>query len=156
MKSPVFQRKINAFDWFCLRAIDFYQRQISPRKGYRCAHARLYGGAGCSGFAREAIAQPGIGAALPQVRARFGECKLAAQTLCAQRVEDSANSKIWQNWQGKLEDICCVDFSWICCADSLLDGSACEAASRAESGCAHGACADASCSEAACGCHACW
>lgn len=156
MKSPLSHRKIGALDWFCLGAIAFYQRQISPRKGWRCAHARLHGGAGCSGFAREAIAIHGLQNALPLVRARFRDCKLAARTLQIQQPPDcdDKNSRK-RRWKGQLEDACCVDFSWFCCADSLLDGSACEAASCADASCAHGACADASCGEAACGCHSC-
>ena len=85
MKPFQKQRKLGALDWFCLRAIALYQRHISPRKGYRCAHARLHGGAGCSGFAREAIAIYGLRAALPQIKTRFARCKGAAQTLRAQQ-----------------------------------------------------------------------
>jgi len=77
MKSAIESRKIDALDRFCLGAIAFYQRQISPRKGWRCAHARLHGGSGCSGFARATIARNGLRAATPQIRA----CKLAARTL---------------------------------------------------------------------------
>ena len=84
MKSPLAQRKISALDWFCLRAIAWYQRRISPRKGWRCAYARLHGGAGCSGFARQAIANYGLRAALPLVRARFDDCKNAGDILRAQ------------------------------------------------------------------------
>ncbi len=87
MKSPLAQRKISALDWFCLRAIAFYQRQISPRKGWRCAYARLNGGAGCSGFAREAIANHGWRAALPLVRARFADCHNAGDILRAQQLD---------------------------------------------------------------------
>ena len=159
MKSPLLYRKVGALDWFCLRAIAFYQSRISPRKGWRCAHARLNGGTGCSGFVREAIEIYGLRAALPQIRARFGECKLAAQDLRAQNASDAnsdENSRAKRNRQFGWGDQVCVDFNWFCCAESLLDGSACEAASCADASCAHGACADASCADAACGCHSCW
>ena len=166
MKSPQSHRKIGTLDWFCLRAIVFYQHHISPRKGYRCAYGRLHGGTGCSGFARDTIAQYGWRAALPQIRARFAACKLAAQTLRAQiELDKSSDSNAKQrdqsdrpqrDWRDNFGDACCVDFSWACCAESLCDGSACEAASCADASCAHGACADASCADAACGCHSCF
>jgi len=151
-----------------LRAIGVYQRQVSPRKGYRCAYARLNGGPGCSGFARTAIAGCGARAALPQIRARFAACKLASQTLRAQREsaqsepsdpDGAANSptpaRPKRTWRDSFGDACCVDFSWICCVDSLFDGSACEAASCADASCAHGGCAAANCADAACSCHPC-
>ena len=79
------QRNTGALDRLCLRAIGIYQRHISPRKGYGCAHARLRGGPGCSGFVRAAIAEVGVRAARPQIRVRFVECELASQTLRATR-----------------------------------------------------------------------
>ncbi len=171
MKSPLSHRKLGALDWFCLRAIHFYQRHLSPRKGYRCAYARLYGGGGCSGFARDAIAQLGWHAARAPIRARFVECKLAGQTLRAQfeldkpsdlkQGEHDLTQSKKRSWHDRFGDACCVDLSWFMCADSLCDGSACEALSCADASCAHGAladaaCADASCAEAACGCHSCF
>lgn len=165
MKSPIAHRKTGALDWFCLRSIAFYQRYLSPRKGYRCAYARLHGGGGCSGFARDTIGQAGWRAARAPIRARFAACKLAEQTLRAQidldkpsDLEQSGhdltqNKK--RNWRDRWDDACCVDLSWFMCADSLCDGSVCEAISCVDASCAHGACTDASCGEAACGCHSC-
>lgn len=88
MKSPLSHRKIrnlSALDWFCLRAIAYYQRYISPRKGWRCAYARLHGGGGCSGFASDAIAQHGLRGATPRIKARFADCKWAGQQLKEQQ-----------------------------------------------------------------------
>lgn len=64
-----------------LLAIGGYQRHVSPRKGFRCAYSVLNGGTGCSGFVDEAIRAHGLRAAIPLVRERFGDCKLAAQSL---------------------------------------------------------------------------
>ena len=173
MKSPFSQRKTGALDWFCLGAIAFYQRYLSPRKGYRCAHARLHGGDGCSGFAREAIAQLGVSAAIAPIRARFAMCKLAGQMLRARKSRaqielDKPNQPgDWnetgrdqnereraerekRGWRDRFDDVCCVDLGWMLCADSLCDGSACEAISCADASCAHGAIADASCADASC------
>ena len=62
-----------------------YQRYLSPRKGWRCAHAVLHGGTGCSGYAKQAIRDRGLGAALPAIRARFRDCKAAHGVLLARR-----------------------------------------------------------------------
>jgi len=67
-----------------IRMIEGYQRWISPRKGYACAHRILHGGTGCSGFAKAAIAEHGAIRALPLVRARFRACHAATLQLQAQ------------------------------------------------------------------------
>lgn len=66
-------------------AIGFYQRRISPRKGWRCAHAVLHHGPGCSGYVKSVVIAHGWRQAVPLAQARFRECKQAAKTLRAQR-----------------------------------------------------------------------
>ena len=64
-----------------LAAIGGYQRHLSPRKGYVCAHRIAHGGTGCSGFAKAAIAEQGLWQALPRIRMRFAACRDAAESL---------------------------------------------------------------------------
>ncbi|MEJ6395466.1 membrane protein insertion efficiency factor YidD [Gymnodinialimonas sp. 2305UL16-5] len=66
-----------------LGAIWGYQRYLSPRKGFRCAHSVLHGGTGCSGFTKHAIRDHGFWASIPLIRARFADCRDASQTLRA-------------------------------------------------------------------------
>ena len=66
-----------------LAAIGGYQRHLSPRKGYACAHRIAHGGTGCSGFAKQAIRCAGFVTALPLIRARFAACRDAAKELHA-------------------------------------------------------------------------
>ncbi len=69
-----------------LGGIWVYQNYLSPRKGFRCAYAVQHGGTGCSGFAKHAIRDYGLWAAIPQVRQRFRDCKaasLALRSTCA-------------------------------------------------------------------------
>lgn len=70
-----------------------YQRYLSPRKGFRCAHSVLHGGTGCSGFAKFAIRDHGIWRALPLIRARFAECGQAHATLMERRAENTRRRK---------------------------------------------------------------
>ena len=58
-----------------------YQRYLSPRKGYACAYRIAHGGTGCSGYAKQAIADHGLLAAVPQIRARLSACRDAAKEL---------------------------------------------------------------------------
>jgi putative component of membrane protein insertase Oxa1/YidC/SpoIIIJ protein YidD len=74
-----------------LRAIAWYQRRLSPRKGWNCAHGKLHGGAGCSESVRQLVDEHGWRAARRLARRRFRECKLAAQILRAQSESARAN-----------------------------------------------------------------
>ena len=62
-------------DRLALVAIGGYQRHLSPRKGYACAWRIAHGGPGCSGFAKQAIRDHGLFAALPIIRRRLSACR---------------------------------------------------------------------------------
>lgn len=64
-----------------LLLIMLYQRHLSPRKGYRCAYSVLYQTQGCSGAVKEIIQQKGVIAGWGEIRQRFADCRLAAQTI---------------------------------------------------------------------------
>lgn len=74
-----------------LGAIWGYQRYISPHKGFRCAHSVLHGGTGCSGYAKHAICASGLWGAIPAIRQRFRDCRLASETL-------RTNCAVHANW----------------------------------------------------------
>lgn len=76
-----------------LAAIGLYQRHLSPRKGFCCAHRVLHGGTGCSGYAKAQIRDLGLWRALPLIRARFAACGDAADALYVQRGGDPALSR---------------------------------------------------------------
>ena len=88
-----------------LGGIWIYQRYISPYKGFRCAHAVLHGGSGCSGFAKDALRAQGFLAAIPLVRQRFRDCRLAYDTLCGKR--DETWGKRTKRAGRQLRDACC-------------------------------------------------
>lgn len=62
-----------------------YQRWISPHKGFACAHRVLHRGASCSQYAKQMVMQHGLIAAIPHVRSRFQDCRVAHQILLEQR-----------------------------------------------------------------------
>lgn len=70
-----------------LGAIWFYQRFVSPRKGFSCAHRVLHDGAGCSGYAKAAIKEHGLVSAVPLIRQRFKDCTSAYETIKKERGE---------------------------------------------------------------------
>lgn len=66
---------------FAIFAIGFYQRHISPHKGFVCAHRACHGGLSCSECAKQTIATYGFWRALPLIKARFVECRHAYTLL---------------------------------------------------------------------------
>ncbi|MBD2342078.1 membrane protein insertion efficiency factor YidD [Calothrix sp. FACHB-156] len=65
-------------------AITGYQKHISPRKGFVCAHRVLYGGESCSQYIKRVIAEDGLGALPAKSRQRFQACKQANRILRSQ------------------------------------------------------------------------
>jgi len=63
------------------RLVQAYQRHLSPRKGWSCAHRVAHGGTSCSAEVRELVARRGVmRSAIPTV-ARFVACYQAALLL---------------------------------------------------------------------------
>lgn len=64
-------------------SISGYQKYLSPRKGFSCAHRLLYGGESCSQYVKRQIAQKGLAAAVKASRQRFQACRDANEILKA-------------------------------------------------------------------------
>ena len=66
--------------------ISLYQRRLSPRKGFSCAHRVAHGGPSCSTAIRDLVRRRGLlGGALPTA-GRFLACYQAASLLMAGNV----------------------------------------------------------------------
>lgn len=71
-----------------ISAITGYQKYISPRKGFSCAHRVLYGGDSCSQHVKKLIAEHGLIAAVPLTRQRFKNCRSANLILRSETEEE--------------------------------------------------------------------
>lgn len=72
-------------DRLAVAAVVAYQRWISPRKGFACAHRLRHGGPSCSEFVKQRIAHEGLRAALASLRPRLDSCRAASLPLAASR-----------------------------------------------------------------------
>lgn len=63
------------------RLIRGYQRHLSPRKGFTCAHLVARGGQSCSAAVRGIIAQYGVIRGIIPTMLRFAACYRAALML---------------------------------------------------------------------------
>lgn len=63
--------------------IGLYRRHLSPRKGFRCAHAALHGGPSCSHAIEAIVNERGLLGGRAAIRTRFEACRAAAATLRA-------------------------------------------------------------------------
>jgi len=61
--------------------IGFYQRNLSPLKGFCCAHNHLHGRGSCSQFARRVVLRFGVVRLLPLLKLRFIACRKAFLVL---------------------------------------------------------------------------
>jgi putative component of membrane protein insertase Oxa1/YidC/SpoIIIJ protein YidD len=58
-----------------VKIITFYQKYLSPRKGYICAHRYYLGTDSCSEYTKQAVLQFGIIRTIPLFFDRLKECK---------------------------------------------------------------------------------
>ena len=66
--------------------VALYQRTLSPRKGFSCAHRVAHGGPSCSAAARDLLRTRGVARAALLMVARFHACYRAAALLMASDV----------------------------------------------------------------------
>ena len=81
-----------------------YQKHISPRKGFSCAHRLLHGGESCSQYIKRLIAREGLFAAHRASRERFRTCREANQILQARyayRCQNENNPHLEQETRRK-------------------------------------------------------
>ncbi|WP_392338741.1 membrane protein insertion efficiency factor YidD [Loktanella salsilacus] len=102
-----------------LGGIWIYQTYISPRKGFRCAHSVLHNGTGCSGDAKHVIRNQGFFHAIPSIRQRFKECKIAYHTLHSDQSQPDRSDKI------KKSDSCSKQMRDGCCDAAIYEGCNC-------------------------------
>ncbi|MEY2979248.1 MAG: membrane protein insertion efficiency factor YidD [Prochlorotrichaceae cyanobacterium] len=91
-----------------VETIAFYQRYLSPLKGYHCAHRQLYGGLSCSEYVKQTIAAQGIRRSLPLCHDRFQACRQALDLLQAQQtlranLRQIGKTGVWAASEANLE-----------------------------------------------------
>ncbi|MBD1923041.1 membrane protein insertion efficiency factor YidD [Microcoleus sp. FACHB-831] len=64
-------------------SISAYQKYISPRKGFSCAHRVLHGGYSCSDYVKSVLGEQSLMSAVGISLQRFRSCNEASQTLRA-------------------------------------------------------------------------
>ncbi|MFC4161626.1 membrane protein insertion efficiency factor YidD [Chitinimonas lacunae] len=113
--------------WFWRTSIGFYQRWISPYKGYRCAHATYHGGHSCSHVIRDILVDQGLIRGWPQVRQRFADCRSAYEALKQRRLAMAAQQGQGpQSKQSRRRDAGGSEGSSACCDLGCLPDNACE------------------------------
>jgi putative component of membrane protein insertase Oxa1/YidC/SpoIIIJ protein YidD len=73
--------RLNVADRFALAMIAFYQRRLSPHKGFRCAFHARRGGRSCSEYGKRIILESGLVAGVTLIVQRLEECSAAAREL---------------------------------------------------------------------------
>jgi putative component of membrane protein insertase Oxa1/YidC/SpoIIIJ protein YidD len=71
----------SVFRQFLIQLISWYQKRLSPLKGYSCAHRLLYGCESCSQFIKQTLQQQDLKTAIQLSSKRFAECNSAARTI---------------------------------------------------------------------------
>jgi putative component of membrane protein insertase Oxa1/YidC/SpoIIIJ protein YidD len=153
-------------------AVRNYQKHLSPHKGFSCAYCRLYGGASCSGYFREVLADRGLSQALRLFPDRLQACQKANYILRMQMSSESTSESDANVEAEELDDRDSVDdgeeqptntntrykSSNNCsnsCNSSDCDAVACDAGACDTGACDAGACDTGACDTGACDAGAC-
>jgi putative component of membrane protein insertase Oxa1/YidC/SpoIIIJ protein YidD len=72
-------------DFTVIHSIRWYQRYLSPQKGFSCAYSRLYGAESCSEYFRQMVKTYGLSKATSLFEQRLRDCKQANIILKEQR-----------------------------------------------------------------------
>ncbi|MBD1901345.1 membrane protein insertion efficiency factor YidD [Trichocoleus sp. DQ-A3] len=116
----------SAIRQIAIASIGGYQRHISPRKGFSCAHRLLYKGESCSQYAKRMIAQQGLVAAIATVRQRFRACKIANQILQARYSSQADSDRSKRERRNRNWGCNCDDYGAVDCVSGVSELS-CEA-----------------------------
>ena len=113
--------------YLALRAISFYQRFISPYKGFRCAYGHYNGCASCSKLAYRAIRMRGLRAGLGLLLQRFERCREVFERHREARVQGSMGTtrKATSFGPGRLQRGFCDGLDCIPC-DADCASAACD------------------------------
>ena len=68
-----------------LDSIEFYQKSISPQKGFDCPHRVLYGSQSCSSYVKNLLTQQSLLSTVKLSTQRFQACSRASQILKTQK-----------------------------------------------------------------------
>jgi putative component of membrane protein insertase Oxa1/YidC/SpoIIIJ protein YidD len=100
-------------------SIGFYQRHLSPLKGFCCAHNHLHGRGSCSQFAQRVVLKFGVVRLIPLLKLRFRACRRAFATLS----ESGRKSQEGGSNSGK--EISGEDIAKSCAADAAVNFACC-------------------------------
>lgn len=132
---------------FLLAAIRFYQRKISPHKGFCCAYRRYSGGPSCSNLGYRSIRRFGVWRGLALLRQRFDKCSIAHQRLRQNTALCTTPHAPRPSYQQAQAGYCDPSFSYDCgfmACDLISNTSALDAPSH----CTHcAACGQYGCAE---------
>ena len=92
-------------------SIGVYQRYLSPRKGFTCAHNHLHGRGSCSQFGRRVVLKYGVLRFFRLLLLRFTACRDAAITLSAETPKEEHD-----------KDVCLPGY---CAADAAANAVCC-------------------------------
>jgi putative component of membrane protein insertase Oxa1/YidC/SpoIIIJ protein YidD len=72
---------MNKLSLVAVSAIEYYQKYISPHKGFRCAHGALYNGPSCSAYSKAKFMNEGILIGAISTIQRLNHCREANKIL---------------------------------------------------------------------------
>jgi putative component of membrane protein insertase Oxa1/YidC/SpoIIIJ protein YidD len=84
---------MNIFKLLAIRAINYYQLNLSNKKGFSCAYAAYHNDISCSNYGKKQIDENGLFIGIIRIIKRLKECKFASQKIKEKRMELKEKAK---------------------------------------------------------------
>jgi putative component of membrane protein insertase Oxa1/YidC/SpoIIIJ protein YidD len=112
-------------------AINFYQRHLSPYKGFQCAYRVHTGRCSCSEYAKRIVRKRGVGALFVALPRQFARCRSAYTTLLATQATQTREQRRRSKKREDKTDCCPLDGCSACdvpfeCPDLPCDIGPCD------------------------------
>ena len=106
---------MNALANRAVSAIEWYQREISPRKGFSCAYRVAWRGHSCSSAVKFAFLHGGVAGGVGTLLKQPFRCYAAARMLAEQGSEPSRDKDATTERPGFCAEWAAMEGAWWCC-----------------------------------------
>ena len=114
--NSVVRRHVNSATSTAIAAIEWYQREISPRKGFSCAYRVAWGGHSCSSAVKTAFVRGGVLGGLRSLSRQPFKCYAAARMLAEQAPSQPPREKeATTERPGFCAEWAAMEGAWWCC-----------------------------------------
>lgn len=95
---------MNILKFLAIKSIEYYQTNLSHKKGYSCAYAAYHNDISCSSYGKSQISQYGTIVGVINIIKRLKKCRFASQKIKEKRKELKDKAKAQGSFQNSRKE----------------------------------------------------